>query len=190
MQSRCLCPHRAAAMHRPLLCHKAGGTVGAQAARAAARWNLAAWAACPAAILGRRLAFLSYLLLNLAGRAALRAALAALLHPAAPAPGCTALRSIARACSSTRPPEGPAPDSRRPRLDCGRGADRSASTRFARPQAGASHAPAQRGDGVVGVGEVWGIWGRCGRRSAECAATDLRAAGRACAHGATVTPGG
>ena len=96
-QSRCLFPHRATAMRLPPLCHKAGGPVGAQAARAAARRNLAVCGTRPAATLGRRLAFLPYLLLNLAGRAALRVTLAALLHPASRAPGCTALRSIARA---------------------------------------------------------------------------------------------
>ncbi len=42
-------PHPAAAMHRPLLCHKARGPVGAQAARAAAHWTPPAWSSCPAA---------------------------------------------------------------------------------------------------------------------------------------------
>ena len=68
-----------------------------------------------------------------------------------------------------------------PRLDCGRGAARSASTRLARPQAGASLAPAQRGGGVGGRGGGWEIWGRCGRRSAGSALllTGVRPGGRA-----------
>jgi hypothetical protein len=111
--SRCHCPHREAARHRPLLCHKARGSVGAQAARAATHQNTPARESCLAATLGRRPAFLSYLCLNPAGRkdlhAALRAALSALPHPAALVLGCTTLQSTVRARSTTHPPGGPAP---------------------------------------------------------------------------------
>ena len=107
--SRCHCPHWEAEMHRPLLCHKARGSVGAQAARAAARRNPPTWESCPAATMGRRPAFLSYLYFNPAGRAALRVALATLPHPAALALDCATLQSTMRAWSTIRPLEGPAP---------------------------------------------------------------------------------